>query len=479
MSFYHKLNAAISNHNSLLILALEPNQEMMPKHYDNQDNLISRLEKWLTNIIKETSDLVCAYKPTLGFYTALGAEGIELLEKIVNVIPNHIPIILDAKHGDLNSSTILAKTIFEQWNIDAVTISPYPGQDNVAPFLLYSDKAVFILCHTSNPAAISLQEYPTSDNPFYLHLIEEVKLWGSLEQLALEIGSTSPEIFTKVRQIAPERIILARSIWSEKNNFEAIVQAGLNSYGEGLLIPIPLDYLQEKDYKIKINTLKQQVNKIRNNLLTDNSTCEIWQSDVCLLEKHPHQDLILQLYDMGCLLFGEYVQASGATFSYYIDLRKIISNPQVFNQVLMAYANILEKLQFDRLVGIPYGSLPTATGLSLMLNKPMIYPRKEVKAHGTRRLIEGNFNTGEKVAVIDDILITGKSVLEGVEKLKVSGLEVKDIIVFIDHEKGVKDKVKAKGYNAYSVLSISEITNTLYDAGRINREQFLALRESE
>ncbi len=479
MSFYNKLNEAIAHNNSLLILALEPNPEMMPKQYQNGENLIENLRKWLENTIKETSDLVCAYKPTLGFYYALGAEGITLLEYILSLIPADIPIILDAKHGDLNSSTTFAKTIFKKWEIDGVTLTPYSGQDNIAPYLLYSDKAVFILCHTSNPAAINLQEYPTKENPFYLHLIEEAKTWGSAEQLGLEIGSTAPEVFQKVREIAPERLILARSIWSKTNNIDAIIKAGLDKYGEGLLVPIPLDYLQKENIKEEIKSLKNRVNKIRNSVISENLSCEIWQSNIKTSPQHPHQDLILQLYDIGCLLFGEYLQASGATFSYYIDLRKIISNPQVFHQVLKAYANILETLKFDRIAGIPYGSLPTATGLSLILNKPMIYPRKEVKAHGTRRLIEGNFQEGEKVVVVDDILITGKSVIEGVEKLKISGLQVEDIVVFLDHEGGVKERVKTKGYNTYSVLTITEITNSLYNAGKINKEQYLALIEND
>ncbi|MCA1995317.1 MAG: hypothetical protein LDL41_25205, partial [Coleofasciculus sp. S288] len=160
---------------------------------------------------------------------------------------------------------------------------------------------------------------------------------------------------------------------------------------------------------------------------------------------------------------------------YYIDLRKIISNPQIFHQILNAYADILKNLSFDRIAGIPYGSLPTATGLALHLHHPMIYPRKEVKAHGTRRVIEGTFHPGETVVVIDDILISGKSVMEGAEKLKSAGLRVEDIVVFIDHEQGVKDKLRANGYRAHSVLAISDVTDTLYQANRINKEQFEAL----
>jgi uridine monophosphate synthetase len=200
--------------------------------------------------------------------------------------------------------------------------------------------------------------------------------------------------------------------------------------------------------------------------------------DVCFLNPDPQAELILQLYDMGCILFGDYVQASGKIFPYYIDLRTIISKPQIFHQIVTAYAEILQQLQFDRIAGIPYGSLPTATGLALRLNRPMIYPRKEVKAHGTRRLIEGAFQPGETVVVVDDILITGKSVLEGAAKLQSAGLEVHDIVVFIDHEQGVADRLAQQGYRSHAVLGISQITETLYECGRLTESQYHALESS-
>ncbi|ACK66315.1 orotate phosphoribosyltransferase [Rippkaea orientalis PCC 8801] len=478
MSFFEKLTQAITYHETLLVVGLDPNPEMMLQYHYNDcspDSLKKQWSTWLKSIISETMGSVCAYKPTLGFYQVLGALGLELLSEIIAEIPPDIPIILDAKHGDLNTSTIFAKAIFEQWKVDAVTVSPYSGHDQVAPFLVYPDKGVFVLCHSSNPGAIALQEYPTPETPFYLQVVKEAKMWGTIEQVLLEVGTTDVEVIKKIRSIAPERFILMRSIWSQKNQLETILTAGLNSNGDGLLIPIPQDFLKADHLKEQVKTLNQEINRTRNQIMSQQNSCQLWTSDVCLFNPHPYQDLILQLYDIGCLLFGEYVQASGATFSYYIDLRQIISNPQIFHQVLRAYADILDQLEFDRIAGIPYGSLPTATGLSLMLHHPMIYPRKEIKAHGTRRLIEGEFNPGEKVVLIDDILITGKSVIEGAEKLQSSGLIVKDIVVFIDHEENVKDKIESYGYTAYSVLKISEITETLYAAGRINQEQYQRL----
>lgn len=478
MNFFEKLNAAIAQNQSLLFVGLDPNAEMLPSCFCQHNSNIDNLWDWLQYQINKTADLVCAYKPTFGFYKALGTPGMELLHKTLKAIPDNIPIILDAKHGDLNTSTIFAKTIFEEWQVDAVTLSPYSGQDHVAPFLVYPGKAVFVLCSTSNQGAIALQQYPTTESPFYLRVVEEAKNWGTPEQLALEVGSTNPDIFARIRKAAPERLILARSIWAEGgSDLTQIFTAGLNNNGDGLLIPVPLEMLVNDNPEKQIQPLREAVNLVRNQVISQGSTCDLWVADVCFLNQHPYQDLILQLYDIGCILFGNFVQASGATFPYYIDLRKIISNPQIFHQILNAYADILKELKFDRIAGIPYGSLPTATGLALRLNYPMIFPRKEVKAHGTRRVIEGNFQQGETIVVVDDILISGKSVMEGADKIKSAGLNVEDIVVFMDHEQGVKDRLKANGYRAHSVLTISEITETLYQAGRINDEQFQAFAE--
>jgi uridine monophosphate synthetase len=477
MNFFDKLHDNIARNQSFLFVGLDPNPEMLPNRYDSEE-IITNLWEWLQFIIEETADFVCAYKPTLGFYEALGIPGLELLQKTLTAIPEHIPIILDAKHSDLNTSTIFARTVFSEWGVDAITLSPYTGQDHVAPFLVYPDKAVFILCCTSNPGAETLQKYPHNDSPLYLQVVKESKNWGTPEQLGLEVGTTKPEVLTSIRAMAPERIIMARSIWAEGSNLQQILAAGLNNSGNGLLIPVPQDMLSRQELSSEIQSLQAEINQAKTQLTQDNSTCAVWLPDVSFVNKHPQQDLILQLYDIGCIMFGNFVQASGATFPYYIDLRKIISNPQVFNQVLIAYEQILQNLSFDRIAGIPYGSLPTATGLALRLQCPMIFPRKEVKAHGTRKVIEGNFHPGETVAVVDDILISGKSVMEGAEKLKSAGLKVNDIVVFIDHEHGVKDRLKENGYQGYAVLTLSEITETLYQSGRINEEQFLAFKES-
>ncbi len=486
MSFFDKLHGAIARNQSLLYLGLDPSPEdwahcyaLLEKDRRRPDNPLGELQGWFRSLIDETADLVCAYRLNPEFYRLLGAAGLELLHDILKFIPTHIPLILDANHSDLNSSTIFSQTVFGAWQVDAVTLNPYPGQDLVAPFLVHPGKTVFVLCTTSNPTAQVLQGYPSGDRPFYLQLVQEARTWGTPEQVGLEVGANSPAILAQIRGAAPERVILARSVWTEGNNLPQTLAAGLDSQGSGLLIPVSAEILSARPdhlhLAVKVRGLRDLVNETRATRGENHPVCTLWMPDVCLLKQHPHEQLILQLFDIGCLRFGEFLQASGATFPYYIDLRMIISKPQVFDQVISAYAKILQSLRFDRIAGIPYGALPTSTGLALRLNTPMIFPRKEVKAHGARRLVEGDFRPGEQVVVIDDILITGNSAIEGATKLQSVGLRVKDIVVFIDHERGVKERLAQEGYTGHAVLTLSQIAQTLLATGRLTEAQWQAL----
>ncbi|NMF61246.1 bifunctional orotidine-5'-phosphate decarboxylase/orotate phosphoribosyltransferase [Pseudanabaena yagii GIHE-NHR1] len=474
MNFCDKLGKAMTRNQSLLSVELAPNPQIWPQHLGGWEEAhvhIWELEEWLQWLIVETADLVCAYTLTFEFYRALGASGLGLLRQILATIPHHIPVILDAQHSDSHTSRIFAQMIFKVWQVDAVTLNPYIGQDGVTPFLIYPDKAVFILCATDNSSTAMLQEYPSHQSPFYLNLVEQAKTWGIAEQLGLEVAG-SAEVFARIRAISPERLILADDISLEPTELKAFLKAGLTSNADGLIISTPDDLLGCESPRNAIRLLQNDINQIIADMNQGNPTCSVWFPNVCLLQEHPHKDLILQLYDIGCIQFGDFVQASGATFPYYIDLRTIISHPQVFEQVLKAYANILQTLTFDLIAGIPYGSLPTATGLGLRLNYPMIFPRKEVQAHGSRRLVEGKFRNGDTVVLIDDVLITGKSVLESIEKLQSVGLMVKDVVVLIDLKEDVNQKIERQDYQAHAVLKFSEIAETLYKAGRLDSAQF-------
>ena len=494
MGFFVQLTEAIAARQSLLMTGLDPNPEMLQSWAQRRGmanrSFLSQARHWIKAVVEETSPHVCAIKASLGFYQALGPLGLELLLEVRDLVPRDLPLIIDAKHGDLNSSTALAHYLFRDLAVDAVTLSPLAGQDIAAPFLLYADKAVVITCRSSNPAAKRIQYHPSETDPLFLQIVRECQLWGTPDQLLLEVGTSDPAVLAQVRAAAPERVLMLRSIWSEEERLDGLLKAGLNPTADGLLLPLPQNLLVEDDLGDQAAAVKAMINRRRERWLVQQpgqpaESCTIWLPG---LEPDPTtpaagqtpgadplESLILDLFDIGCLLFGEYVQASGAVFNYYIDLRQIISDPNLFHRVLHSYCGLLEQLEFDRIAGIPYGSLPTATGLSLQLHKPLIYPRKEVKAHGARRLIEGDFNDGDTVVVVDDILITGGSVLEGIQKLESSGLVVRDVVVFIDHggsrDRQARERLAAQGYRCHAVLDIERITAVLLAAGRLSPEQ--------
>jgi len=317
MNFFDKCSAAIERNQSLLYFRLPyPNPEML-SIFRAAFGAIEQVRDWLNWAIAQTADMVCAYQLNLDCYQALGAGGIELLEEIREAIPPDIPVILDAKHGDVNTSTLLARRVFAEWQMDACTLLPYAGQDQVAPFLVYPDKAVFVLCYTGNPFGAVLQEYPSTETPLYLHLVRESKTWGTPDfsgrprtvQLGFKVDAAMPDVLASVRSAAPERLIMVLDSYQQLSQ---MLNAGLNSYGEGLLLPVPPDFLLSEFPREAISSLRESINQERFSVIQGNPTCELWVPNVCFLQPQPHLDLILQLYDIGCIIFGEHVQASGA-----------------------------------------------------------------------------------------------------------------------------------------------------------------------
>jgi len=480
MSFLVRLTDAIRSRESLLVVGLDPNPELLDswrRDHPRHGSLLSAARQWIRSVIRDTADHVCAYKPSLGFYQALGPIGLDLLREVRELIPPDLPLLVDAKHGDLNSASVLAQWLFRELGADAVSVTPWAGQDVAAPFLLHADRGVVVVVHSSSPAARRVQHHPDSDRPLFLQLVRDCQRWATPDQLLLEVGTDDPDLLARVRNEAPGRFLLLRSLWSDATPLEQLLAAGLGPAGDDLLLPLPQDRLVAPDLAAGTRSLRDRINAERQRLLdrpdrVPSDRCPLWLPAPAPGDT---EALILALFDQGCLLFGDYVQASGEVFPYYLDLRTVISNPGLFQRLLHAYAQAMAGLPFDRLAGIPYGSLPTATGLSLQLHRPLIYPRKETKAHGTRRLIEGDYNPGDRVLVVDDVLISGGSMLDGVDKLRRSELVVNDVVVLVDHGSGGRDRLEAEGLRCHAVLTFAGIREVLQAAGRLSGEQLQRL----
>lgn len=184
-----------------------------------------------------------------------------------------------------------------------------------------------------------------------------------------------------------------------------------------------------------------------------------------------------ELLTAGCIKFGEFTLKSGLKSPIYIDLRQIITYPKLLEQIGRAYLPLLEKLTFDRIAGLPYAAIPIATAVSLAGNYPMIYPRKEAKAYGTKADIEGEYHAGETAVIIDDLATTGGSKFEAIEKLTGAGLLVKDVVVLVDRQSGAKESLEQAGYSIHAVLTISDLLDHWESAGKVERERINATRE--
>jgi len=243
MKFIDKLLNASRKNKSWLCIGLDPDPELMPGVDVLQFN---------KSIIEATSDLVCAYKPNLAFYEALGTEGLAILEKTVKHIPGDIPVIGDAKRGDIgNTARAYARALFSVLGFDGATVNPYLGFDSIEPFINYQDKGVFILCRTSNRGAADFQNLLTNGLPLYEAVARKAKEWNTYGNIGLVVGATYPEELKKVRSICPEMPLLIPGIGAQAGDLASAVGYGVDARGEKAIINVSRQILyasKEKDF---------------------------------------------------------------------------------------------------------------------------------------------------------------------------------------------------------------------------------------
>jgi uridine monophosphate synthetase len=173
--------------------------------------------------------------------------------------------------------------------------------------------------------------------------------------------------------------------------------------------------------------------------------------------------LAARLLEAGCIQFGQFTLKSGLQSPIYVDLRLLVSDPSLLRSVSCAMAARARELTFDRIAAIPYAGIPIGVGLALEMDRPLIYPRREVKAHGTRRAIEGSFKPGEIALVVDDLITRGDSKVEAIAPLETAGLIVEDVLVLIDREQGGPEDLARRGYRLHAVLRLTTLLGALRD----------------
>ena len=466
--FFSKLQAAIERNNSLLCIGLAPQPANIPAHFRTANSdPIQAILAWNRAIIEATAPYAAVYKPNIAFYEALGFAGAELLRATLDAIPDDIPVLLDAKRGDMgNTATAYAQAIFQHWQVDAVTLNPYLGRDSVDPFLAYPGKGLFIVCHTSNPGSTDFQEFEVSDwrtldrepnQPLYIHVARTVTRWS--DQIGLVVGATFPDAIQATRAAAPDAWFLIPGIGAQGGDLEGSVKAGIRNDKQGIVVSASRSLAQSADPAAAAKEMRDAMNEARHS--------KTFAAAVPSTLKPREQKLIDGLVDLTAVKFGDITLASGQHSPIYVDLRLLVSEPTLLAMAAEAYSEIVAMLTAERLAGVPYGALPIATAVSIRTGMPMIYTRKEVKTHGLGKDVEGLWSPGERAIIIEDVITSGGSIIKTVERLRELGLIIEDAIVLIDRGQGGVQNLADIGIRAHAVFTLPTMLDYLVEKGRM------------
>jgi orotidine-5'-phosphate decarboxylase len=275
MNFLEKLVTASRRQNSLLCVGLDPEPDRLPARL-REVPVATAVVRFCRSIIEATLPYVCAYKPNLAFFEALGPGGMEAFQEVLGAIPASIAVIADAKRGDIgNTARNYASALFDVYGCDAATVNPYLGYDSVAPFLAYREKGVLLLCRTSNPGArdfqdLLVQEGNGETRPLYQVVARRVQSWNEAGNCGLVVGATYPEELHAIRALCSGMPILVPGVGSQGGDLEASVEAGVDGYGERAIIAVSRailyasdgsDYATAAAYEAR--SLRDQINEAR------------------------------------------------------------------------------------------------------------------------------------------------------------------------------------------------------------------------
>ncbi len=434
-SFFDRLDARARFTGSLLCVGLDPHPAMLPR----ADAQAARDE--CLRLIEATKRCACAFKVNSAFFEVYGAPGWEALKQVIRAAPPEIPVILDAKRGDIASTAAAyARAAFEELGADGLTVSPYLGPDALAPFLAFQGKGVFLLCKTSNPGGDELQTLPApGGEPLYVHVARRALTWAGEIPIGFVVGATDPEALAEVRQAAPQSWILAPGVGAQGGDLEHAVACAVREDGLGMLVAVSRTLAAAEDPAEEARRLVARIEAAR---ASRGSRPRLTR-------------LAGELVSTGCVVFGEFRLRSGEVSPIYLDLRRMASHPSLLARAAAAYRPLLDAIPFDVLAGIPYAGLPIATALALQTGKPMIYPRREVKDYGTRAPVEGQFRPGDRAVLIDDVVTSGGSKVEAAERLREAGLEVSDVVVMVDRQAGGSASLERSGLRLHSVFTLA------------------------
>lgn len=469
--FFARLTDRACQSDSLLCVGLDPHPDLL----DTPSAKAAR--DFCLRLVDACAPFACAFKPNSAFFEAMGPAGLVALGEVIAAVPDSIPVVLDAKRGDIASTAAAyARAVFDVMGADALTVSPYLGWDSVVPFLERPERGVFVLCKTSNPGADELQSVILrSGEPLYVRVARHAAAWAAehgQENVGLVVGATDPRAMARVREAAPDLWILAPGVGAQGGDLADALDAGLRADRSGVLVTVSRSLAGAVDPAAAAAKLRDVINRIRE---LRRASVERGEPDAGRDSREAKNDLASSLLESGCVRFGEFTLKSGRRSPIYIDMRRLASHPNALRTVASAFTPLLRSLDFSRLAAIPYAALPIGTAVALDGDWALIYPRRETKSYGTAALIEGTFQPGDTAVVLDDLVTTGESKLEVIEKLESAGLKVRDVVVLIDREQGAAEVLAKAGYRLHAVVTLRDLLVRWRALGALAPEQYQSI----
>ncbi|HET6823898.1 MAG TPA: orotidine-5'-phosphate decarboxylase [Anaerolineales bacterium] len=240
-SFFTFLEKRVDDCSSLLCIGLDPHVD------DLAAPTATAARDFCLSLIKQTSRYAAAFNPNAAFFEVFGSDGWNALKDVVNAIQEEsnrfgsmIPVILDAKRGDIASTAeAYAESAFESLGVHCITLNPYLGKDSIDPFIQNSEKGIFLLCKTSNRGASDLQDLTLeSGDPLHIHVAKLAQTWNTKNNVGLVVGATYPETLSRVREVVPDMWFLAPGVGAQGGELESALKAGLRKDGKGMLLPV-------------------------------------------------------------------------------------------------------------------------------------------------------------------------------------------------------------------------------------------------
>lgn len=234
--FAARLDERMQAASSLLCVGLDPVPAKMPAGFDDSPASVAR---FCIEIVEATAEYACVYKPNLGFFMALGRDGLRVLDRVKQAIPSDIPVILDGKLNDLGETAkAYGRGVYDVFGFDALTVSPYMGEDALSPYLRHRGKGVLVLVKNSNPGSGDFQDLQLDNGQLlYERVAQRCNAWNDAwpADVCLVVGATYPEQLARIRELCPTLPILLPGIGAQKGDLEGSVMAGTNAEGRGLM----------------------------------------------------------------------------------------------------------------------------------------------------------------------------------------------------------------------------------------------------